>query len=580
MVPVSVSERRSDARGYRLLALALILTALVYAATVRFQFVYDDNPQIVSNPTLTTWKTLPTLFVSHNWKFLLPDWPGNYYRPLFMTWLLVNRMLFGLNPAYWHATTVLLHLLATAMAFFVARQWLHNGVGAGFVALLFGLHPIHVESVAWVSGVTDPLMAVFAFAAFWAWVKGERAEIGKIFWKALAIVFYAAACLSKESAVFLPVVVVVYDVLFGREERSWKGLIQSTLRSWPLWLTALAYLIVRRLVLKGFAHSLEAPIIENLLTIPTIMWGYMRRLAWPVNLSVFYDTPPVTNVLQWRFWLPTLAWILALLIGWRIAKRSRVVALSLLWIFIFLTPAIMGLPVFPIGEWVHDRYLYLPSFGFCVLLVHAISQLPSERELFRLPAAPAAVVLVLVAAMAYTTGVETTYWTNGLVLFARGSKIAPHSAIAKSQLGNELYRRGDGKGAEEEYEKAIQLEPRNWKINMAYGLLLFYTGQFDRADRQMDRAISILNTDPNEYFYQGLSRFKIGKFVEAEESFRNAIRTGANRVRYHFWLGVALERQGRLDEAKTEYEEELRQHPETDTPVRQHLEALQKLRAQ
>src|SRR5262249_17751048 len=160
----------------------------------------------------------------------------------------------------------------------------------------------------------------------------------------------------------------------GREERTWGGVVHSVVRTLPLWLVAAAYMVVRKIVLRGLVHPVEVPLSHDLLTIPTILLGYMRRLVWPVRMSCFYDSPTVTSVLEWLFWLLMHTLIVMGVIAWRISKRSRVVAFSLLWMFIFLAPAIIGLPVFPIGEWIHDRYLYLPSFGFCVLVVHAIAQ--------------------------------------------------------------------------------------------------------------------------------------------------------------------------------------------------------------
>jgi hypothetical protein len=157
--PAKASDQDEGTRGRVLLVVALVLTALAYLATLRFGFVYDDLPQIVNNPTLTTWKTLPGLFTSHSWAFLLPHWDGNYYRPLFMTWLLLNRKLFDLYTPAWHASNLLVHLIATWLSFVVARQLFRDSTKAGSVALLFGLHPIHIETVAWVSGATDTLMA-------------------------------------------------------------------------------------------------------------------------------------------------------------------------------------------------------------------------------------------------------------------------------------------------------------------------------------------------------------------------------------------------------------------------------------
>ncbi|HVZ17911.1 MAG TPA: hypothetical protein VG897_12385, partial [Terriglobales bacterium] len=538
--------------GSRLLLLALAVTALAYAGTLRFAFVYDDAPQIVLNSTLTQWSTLPVLFTEHSWKFLYPDWAGNYYRPLFMTWLLVNRKLFGLYEPAWHATTVLIHLLATWMSFVVARQLLRNATLAGFVAILFGLHPVHVEAVAWISGVTEPLMALFALSAFWAWIKSEREPDQRVYYEILAFLFYAAACLSKETALLLPIVVVAHDILRGQFERNVKGVLRATLHAWPLWIGATSYLAVRALVLRGLVHSVNEPLAHILLTLPTIFWGYMRRLVWPVNMSVYYDTPPVLSLLDVRFWLPFAALILAGILIWRIGTRSRLAGLAFVWIFVFLAPALLGISAFMRGEWIHDRYLYLPSFGFCLLVVQILSQFSSDRELFGMPAIQTSGVMLLAMVMAWGTTYEALPWNNNFTLFLHAAHIQPQSALAQAHLGTEFYMRHDLEDAELRYQESLRLDPTNWKNRLAYGLMLFYTGQYERSDQELRKAIPLQPRDSNLYFYQGMDRFNLGNFTGAEESFRKAIWNDPTRIRYHFWLGFTLENERRLAEARAE----------------------------
>lgn len=569
------ADSADAANGRKLLILALLLTALAYAATVRFDFVYDDGPQIVTNPTLASWKTLPALFTGHSWKFLAPGWGGNYYRPLFMSWLLVNHNLFGLSPLAFHATTVLVHLVVTWLCFIVSRPLLRNATNAGYVALLFGLHPVHVESVAWVSGVTEPLMAAFVLAAFWAWRKSADEPEHATLYKGLSLVFYAAGCLSKETAVLLPVVLVVHDLLFGEFSRGTKSIARAVWRTLPLWIIAAVYFVVRSMVLGGLMHSERTSASQVLMTVPIILWGYLRRLVWPFRLSVFYDTPPVTTPLDWRFWLPLVALVLASALVWRIAKRSRIAALALTWIFVFLAPAILGIPTFPVGEWIHDRYLYLSSFGFCLLLVHGISQLPSRRELFALPATPAGVVMCLSAVMALGTAYEQQYWATEFLLFARGTHVAPQSALAKAHLANVFFHRGDIENANRYFEDALRLDPANWKNHLAYGLMLFYSQQYDRADQVLTKSAAIAPDDANQYFYQGLSRFNLARYSAAQSAFEQALRYDPNGSSYHFWLGRSLESEGLMKQAAQEYRTELQLHPDTDTPAADRLRALE-----
>jgi uncharacterized membrane protein len=175
--------------------IVFIFTGLVYAPTLRFRFVYDDLPQILNNPKLRSWGFAGNFLSGHVWDFDPTAAAGNYYRPLFQYWLLLNYSLFGPEPLWWHVTTVLLHSTATVLVYILAKQILRDLTAAGFAALIFGLHPIHAEAVAWVSGLTEPLLAIFLLSSLICHLRSH----GKI-----SVLLYFLALLAKESAVILP----------------------------------------------------------------------------------------------------------------------------------------------------------------------------------------------------------------------------------------------------------------------------------------------------------------------------------------------------------------------------------------
>lgn len=562
----------TDAKlGRWLLIVALVLTCLVYLATLRFSFVYDDLPQIVGNPTLTSWRYLPTLFLSHVWKFRIPNWPGNYYRPIFMSWLLLNRMLWGLNPIPWHACALALHLATTWLAFAVSRQILRSGTQAGVVAILFGLHPIHIESVAWISGATDPLMSMFVLAALWAWIRGTDSQQHGARWKLFAGVLYLLGCLSKETAFALPILVIAYEYLFG-QKRSPMCLI---LGAWPFWIASGIYLAGRMLALHGFEHPFGFPLSHIVMTVPAILGGYVRLLFWPVGLSAFYATPPVTSIWEWRFWLPMLTGIAALAAAWWVARCSRIFAFSFLWVFAFLAPAILGLPLFHAGEWLHDRYLYLPSFGLCLLLAHGLSFGWNSRSPF-LKYVAIGLLPLIVTAMCFATAWQEQPWADSVLLFTHSARQQPDSGWAKGYLAAELYRRGDRENAARLYEEALKIDPNNWRNLADYATVLYYRGDFRRADELFTRALSLDPSDAATHLNQGICRFKYGNYAGAEDSFTAALSRDPNLPKCHYWLGTVFEMKGKIDAARAEYKEEIRLHPETAAEAGERLKQLPK----
>jgi len=567
--PIRWNPRFAEENGNALLAIALVGTALVYLATLRFDFTYDDGPQIIANSTLTAWHFLPTYFTGQVWKFLQQGTAGNYYRPIFMCWLLVNRMLFGLNPAPWHATTLAVHLVATWLSFVVARQILGSSTQAGFAAILFGLHPIHIESVAWISGVTDPLMAVFVFAAFWAWIRGEHSG-RPINWHFFAAVLYLLGCLTKETALPLPLLIVAYDVLLAKKD----GVLRSSVRVWALWMASVVYLAARAVALRGLIHPDLSSLSQTLLSVPIVIWEYLRRLVWPVGLAVFYDIPPVTRPTEVRFWLPLAALAVLTVLVVRTAKRLPLVGFSFLWIFLFLFPAILGLPVFLVGEWLHDRYLYLPVFGVCLVLARAIDHLPGEQLLFNRRAAPLLAMLALAGVMAFGTAYQEQYWANSLLLFVHAVRVAPMNPWARGALGWELFRNGDLQGARETYVTAIRIAPRNWKNLSDYARMLYKIGDYRGADEIYGLALEIVPNDASGHFDQGVTRFRYGYYSGAEAAFREAIRCYPQLPGAHLWLGYSLEKQGEFAEARRQYQTELELHPDSNTDAQERISAL------
>jgi hypothetical protein len=195
----------------------LALTAAVYLPVFWLGFVNDDIPQIVNSQPYLAWRHLPHYFTTDVWSYLLP-FRTNYYRPLFLVWLVLNAQVCGVDPLLSHLSALLTHLAATLLFFFLARRLLGDSMLGGAAALLFGVHPAHVEAVAWISGVTESLFAIFAFACILSYLRSRDDDpAGQRRWYALATpVLFGAALLTKETALVLPVLLAVYEWLFPR----------------------------------------------------------------------------------------------------------------------------------------------------------------------------------------------------------------------------------------------------------------------------------------------------------------------------------------------------------------------------
>ncbi|MGA2001462.1 MAG: tetratricopeptide repeat protein [Terriglobales bacterium] len=561
-----------------LVVLALVLTALSYVNTLRFQFVYDDLPQIISNPRVHSWQHAPRLFVEHVWSQFSGQ-PGNYYRPLFELWLTINYSLFGLHPAWWHATTVAVHLAVVLMVYVLARRVTGDRLTAAIATVIYGLHPTHIETVAWVSGVTEPLLAVFVIGSFVSYARSRDGGEGAGWWRAASAASYGLAMLCKETGVMVPALLFAYDrLILSRRGGQSETLASMARRYAPYAAVALAYMALRHYVLRGLGYPEAKPWLDVALTLPSFLWFYVRELLWPVGLSVFHDTPLVHTPGLTNFALPLLG--VAAAVGallWA-SRRSRVAAFGAWWIAVLMVPPIAGIYAFIQEDLVHDRYLYLPSVGFAIVLAWAIRSIKSDGpELFGAPQVPMVITLVLGSALAAGTAIQNVYWMNDLILYAHAVNAAPKNVIAINHLANEFYKRHRPEDALALYRESLQIKPDHWATHFAVGITMYGLGRYPEAQKELETAVPLMPNNADEYYYLGLAHMQQANYAQAEPYFRKAVEMFGAKPGFHYALATSLEKQGKLKAAREELREEWKINP--DPQVKQDLERVEKLLA-
>ncbi|HWR13298.1 MAG TPA: tetratricopeptide repeat protein [Terriglobales bacterium] len=529
--------------------------------------MYDDEAQIVGNQLIEHWKYVPYYFNMQVWAHINPNAVGNYYRPIFMLWMRINHALFEFHPLGWHLTTVLFHLLATFMVFRLARRLSSREDIAFIAALVFGLHPAHIEAVAWVSGVTESLFAVLllgAFLGFLNWREGKNNA------RAWSLLLFALAIFSKETSVLMLPLIFAYCWLNPREDRPtiaarfWTSLVPT----FPYVAVTMAYLGLRYVALNGLSHPLhELSLRVNLLTIPSVLWFYLKMLVVPVGLSAFYDTPYVTSPDLHHFWIPLLAVIVAAtgLFFWWWKTRDRLVAFASVLLVLPLLP-LLNFTFFFDGEIAHDRYLYVPSIGFALLVAIAITRLKSSRTLWMVTAAVAAVFLCL-------TIWQSLYWADNLVLYSRGVNIAPNNNLALNNLANETQRRGMLRQATALYARILDRNPSFYWANYNLAYALFQEEKYSEAAHFFRRAASLDASDAGTFYYLGQCEMHLGRLDFAEAAFRRAIATDSRLLGPRYMLGLVLKQQGRTREALDYFRAELTKNP-NDANARKEADAI------
>jgi protein O-mannosyl-transferase len=563
--PRSAESRIGDV--YRL-AVVLFMTALAYLGTIRFGFVYDDFQQILSNPFIKSWRYVPQYFVSSVWKQLFPFDSGNYYRPIFLLWSRLNYSVFANRPLGWHATAIALHVVVTAMVFFVIRRMTGRSTAAFLTALIFGLHPIHHEVVAWVSGTTESLYAVMFLAAFLAYLRSR--DHSKTLWMAISCVFYALTMLSKETAIVLPALVFSHSWIFDapKDGRGMSGFGRRLSRA-SIWIAfyvpiAIIYLAVRDHVLSGLGHvTPNATFSIWLMTLPSVLLFYVKNWFLPVRLSEDYDLfhqlkPDFAHVI-----LPALILILIAALLWifRNYAGSRDMAFGLAWVIIPLLPA-LDFVVFGDGQLVHDRYFYVPSIGAALLVALVIERAGNAgRVVFGLPLHTVVAALALAVVLATVTTWETSFWRDDFTLFSRAHEIAPRNPDAIINLGVDLIERRQVDQAHALFDAGVLADSGNALFLFNEGRVQYIKGDYAKAEEYTRKAISSNPTAADSYVALGKIQLKREDPADAASSFKRAVELNPYEPNFHTSYGIVLALNGDCTGAMGQFEAALALNP-------------------
>lgn len=552
--------------GWWLLSSALLLAVIGYWPTLRYGFVFDDVQQIVENPAIKSWNSLPQYFTAHVGAGIFPEAKGSFYRPAFLLWLRLNNALFGVAPLGWHLTSLLVHLCAIWMFFLLARQWTGDALAAGWASLLFAVHPVHIEDVAWISAVPEMHFALAGMGAIYCYVRFRRDGHRTFFY--LSLLLYSLALLAKETAIVIWPMILICERWLDRDSYPASHLADRfAIAKLHLSFAGVtgAYVALRLYALRGLRGQTTHTVGETLSAAPSITWLYLRKLTVPTNLSQIYFDPELSSFTSPHFYIPLIAVcvVAAGILMWAWKSKPAAFAASLL--ALSLVPPLVGISVFPLHDLAHNRYLYLPSAGACMLfalgLRAAVRQGKPKAEINWQGLATAVVILVAVAFVFSVHSQEKPYHDN-VALFTRATELSPESAMAWGFLGEEYMTLGRYPEGISAFHRAQSLEPNGLLDNYRLGAAYYLVQDMPSAEIFFQRAVdSYRDHDAVSYDYAlyrlGLSQYAQDKMAEAENTLRRATQIQSKAFGYHLALGAALEHQGKLLEAKQQFEQEL-----------------------
>lgn len=540
------------------IGLVAIVAAVVYANSLQNGFVIDDVPLIPKNPAIRSFSNIPRLFVPPL-EAEGSDTKG--YRVIRTITYIIDYHLYGLKPFGYHATNVLLHVTTSALVLLITLRLLGRSLPALFTALLFAVHPIQTEAVAYVTGRKDVLCALFYLWGFYSFLSYRQQQRPRQF--AGLLLAFLLALLSKEGGITLPISLLLFDTLMrvksqDARKRSlpapWRRGLVASLGQFPrlyaaLFIVALAF-GVYVVFWSGASAKKEfwgGGLGPTILTSARIYLHYIKLLLFPVTLTATYsyDAFPVSTTILDPSGLFSLAAVAAILYGLiRLARVSPEATFGGLWFFITLLPVSQLVPHHVL---VAERHVYLPSFGFALAAGTLFSRLEDHARARRLllPAAGALLVVLSVR-----TVVRNFDWRDAFTLWRKTVQSSPRSARAHVIYGAVLQTRRRPADAEREFRTALEIDPKDERAHASLGALLRTLGRLGEAEHELTTAVR-LNPDYRIGHYE-LGRFYQlqGRWGEAEREQQAAVRLDPNFDDAHLNLGLVYLNQGRLAEAE------------------------------
>lgn len=540
--PLFASPQKRNAIICLLLAAA---TLALYNPVNRHPFVnYDDDRYITENPHIREGLHASTV------AWALTSTEQANWHPL--TWIshALDCSLFGLNPAGHHFTSIILHAL-NAVLLFLLLMWATGRNGPSlFVAALFALHPVNVESVAWVAERKNVLCTLFFLLTLWAY--GWYAK--KPNWRRYLAVFtlFAAGLASKPMVITLPFVLLLVDYWPLGRLRShndagsgWTPLIVEKLPLLALSAASAAITVQAQQAGGSIRTIAEFSFPVRMANAINAYAMYLWNMLWPVRLAPLYPHPG-DSLPIWRVVLATALLLSISAVVWKLRTRRY---LLVGWLF-FLGTLVPVIGLVQVGEAaMADRYAYIPLIGIFVMIAFAAADIVQQKNIRYWSVLPAALVLL---ALAFTTRRQISYWQSNDDLWAHALAVTRNNFVAEDNLGGALILENKEEAAYPHFAAAARINPRDPMSHSNLGTYYQNHGRMQEAAEQYETAVS-LTSEPGllalTYANLGAARIALGQPAKAYESFQQSLQY--NPAQFNAWLGLGLlaEKQGKLQDA-------------------------------
>lgn len=555
-------------RNSKAIILIIVLVSAVYAVSLVNKFILDDVITVTKNDFIKTWDNFPLIFN----KAYLSSEPelvhfrvfgrgsGEIsYRPIVTITYFIDYFFWKLNPFGYHFTNLFLHIFNVILLYFFMNLIVKNKKIALITSLLFALHPVNANTVNAISFREDLLMFLFFISSLIMFIKVDFCKgVKSTFFYIISVVLFFLSLLSKEMAVTLPIILVLYDYFFVFNDKP-KKIITSFKSRYSGYLVAmLLYFWIRFFLINNNNNLGFKALIANFYLKLPIMFRvfveYIKRLLLPIDAYHIWGLPP--NMISGSFFEPAVLIAVAIIIGcfvvaMRTYKKRKLISFAFFWFFITLLPVSN---IFPIVSLMANRYLYLPSIGFCFLITVGLFELPkmgnsvvTPRFLQKFSKNLIIVLLVFYSMFAVTRSI---IWRNNFTFWSEQVEHYPERGVARSMLGGCFWKMGFRDKAIEYQKVALTLEPDN--LNARFKLATYYLGigELEQSEREFRKVI-----EANRYYiraYRGLGLLFVTKklYPQAISYFDKAIQIHPDYIDALNNKGHAFFKMGNIEAAE------------------------------
>lgn len=536
-------------KRYLFPAIVLLLTATSLSPVLKNGFTTWDDPQyILENPLIRelSVRSVATIFTT-------PEFAGNYH-PLTLLLHALEYTLFGTGPSGYHLVSLLLHLVTTLLLYLVVRDLSGSDAPAFIAALLFGIHPMHVEPVAWAADQKDLLYAVFFAGALYVYLRYRESGRRSLLYAGVLPLFLASL-LSKGLAVTLPVILLLIDDFRGRNIDG-----AAVREKIPLFVLSIIF-GVAAILAQSSAGAVTGPaasgLAERIITASTGYMIYLEKLIVPFSLSPYYPYPDAIPAWHWLF-VAASAGIVVL--GFSMRKREPVVFFGLAAFTLMIAPVLQILPVG--NAMMADRYVYLPSIGIFLVGATFIAGRPVMRKPL-----PVVAVGLYALALAWTTFSLAPVWNDGVTLWSRVIDEYPGHAKGYFNRGYALQIQGRSGAAIRDYDQALAIDPGYPYGHFNRGVSKASLGMTEEALADFNRELKDRKNDPGIYYRRGLLFASEAGHMKAIADFDTALALDSGYTDALTARGLSRTAAGDLEGALRDFEHALRGRP-TDPDLR------------